>query len=109
MEAASVGGDDRDESRHAPPCSRRQDSVHYATDARGDGTAESRRKYALLKASNILQVGAESNIEKDVFHWFLCMATDIIGELSFGESFRMLETRQVSDSLPFNSGRHDGY
>ncbi|ORY70424.1 cytochrome protein [Pseudomassariella vexata] len=28
----------------------------------------------------------------DVFHWFMCMTTDIIGELSFGESFHMLET-----------------
>ncbi|KAJ6191026.1 hypothetical protein N7519_001047 [Penicillium mononematosum] len=27
----------------------------------------------------------------DVFKWWLFMATDIIGELSFGESFRMLE------------------
>ncbi|KAK7998438.1 FAD/NAD(P)-binding domain-containing protein [Apiospora arundinis] len=35
----------------------------------------------------------------DVFHWFLCMATDIIGELSFGESFRMLETRQKNQFL----------
>lgn len=28
----------------------------------------------------------------DVFHWSLSMATDVIGELSFGESFRTLET-----------------
>ncbi|KAJ5691987.1 hypothetical protein N7462_001410 [Penicillium macrosclerotiorum] len=27
----------------------------------------------------------------DVFKWWLFMATDVIGELSFGESFRMLE------------------
>ncbi|KAL4917036.1 cytochrome P450 [Aspergillus aurantiobrunneus] len=27
----------------------------------------------------------------DVYKWFLFMATDVIGELSFGESFRMLE------------------
>jgi hypothetical protein len=26
----------------------------------------------------------------------MCMATDIIGELSFGESFQMLETGEVS-------------
>lgn len=31
----------------------------------------------------------------DVFKWWLFMATDIIGELSFGESFRMLEAREV--------------
>ncbi|KAL5339825.1 cytochrome P450 [Aspergillus crustosus] len=28
----------------------------------------------------------------DIFKWWLFMATDIIGELSFGESFRMLES-----------------
>lgn len=31
----------------------------------------------------------------DVFKWWLFMATDIIGELSFGESFHMLETGKV--------------
>lgn len=31
----------------------------------------------------------------DVFHWFLSMATDVIGELSFGKSFDMLETGGV--------------
>ncbi|KAI1871900.1 hypothetical protein JX265_005886 [Neoarthrinium moseri] len=35
----------------------------------------------------------------DVFNWFLCMATDIIGELSFGESFRMLETGEAVAKL----------
>ncbi|KAF7713435.1 Cytochrome P450 monooxygenase [Penicillium ucsense] len=30
----------------------------------------------------------------DVFKWWLFMATDIIGELSFGESFRMLEAKE---------------
>lgn len=34
----------------------------------------------------------------DVFKWWLFMATDIIGELSFGESFRMLEQGKVSVS-----------
>lgn len=32
----------------------------------------------------------------DVFKWFLFMATDVIGELTFGESFRMLELGEVS-------------
>lgn len=32
----------------------------------------------------------------DVFKWWMFMATDIIGELSFGESFRTLEQGQVS-------------
>lgn len=31
----------------------------------------------------------------DVFKWFLFMATDVIGELTFGESFRMLELGEV--------------
>ncbi|KAJ5774870.1 hypothetical protein N7457_009766 [Penicillium paradoxum] len=30
----------------------------------------------------------------DVFKWWLFMATDIIGDLTFGDSFRMLETGQ---------------
>lgn len=35
----------------------------------------------------------------DVFKWWLFMATDIIGELSFGESFRMLEAGEVCYDL----------
>lgn len=31
----------------------------------------------------------------DIFKWFLFMATDVIGELTFGESFRMLELGEV--------------
>lgn len=31
----------------------------------------------------------------DVWKWWLFMATDVIGELSFGESFRMLEYKKV--------------
>lgn len=31
----------------------------------------------------------------DVFKWWLFMATDVIGELSFGESFGMLESGKV--------------
>ncbi|KAF7519363.1 hypothetical protein G7054_g13113 [Neopestalotiopsis clavispora] len=38
----------------------------------------------------------------DVFHWFLSMATDVIGELSFGRSFDMLETGGA-DALPQKS------
>lgn len=34
----------------------------------------------------------------DVFKWWLFMATDIIGELAFGESFRTLEQGKVSVS-----------
>lgn len=34
----------------------------------------------------------------DVFKWWLFMATDVIGELSFGESFRTLEQGKVSAS-----------
>ncbi|KAI0131911.1 cytochrome P450 [Xylariales sp. AK1849] len=35
----------------------------------------------------------------DVFHWYMCMATDVIGELSFGESFRMLDTGEKNEYL----------
>ena len=31
----------------------------------------------------------------DVFKWSLFMATDVIGELTFGESFKMLERGEV--------------
>jgi cytochrome P450 len=32
----------------------------------------------------------------DIYKWWLFMTTDVIGELSFGESFRMLENGKVS-------------
>ncbi|EAU34328.1 predicted protein [Aspergillus terreus NIH2624] len=35
----------------------------------------------------------------DVFKWWLFMATDVIGELSFGESFRMLESGQKNQYI----------
>lgn len=35
----------------------------------------------------------------DVYKWWFFMATDIIGEITFGESFRMLEKGKVGDSL----------
>ncbi|KAI1396672.1 putative cytochrome P450 [Hypoxylon fuscum] len=35
----------------------------------------------------------------DVFRWFLYMATDVIGELSFGSSFRMLETKEENQYI----------
>lgn len=36
----------------------------------------------------------------DVFKWWRFMTTDVIGELTFGESFRMLELGHVSFTLP---------
>lgn len=35
----------------------------------------------------------------DVFKWWMFMATDIIGELTFGKSFQMLESGKVFTSL----------
>ncbi|KAI0131094.1 putative cytochrome P450 [Daldinia grandis] len=35
----------------------------------------------------------------DVFRWALYMATDVIGELSFGSSFHMLETREETQYI----------
>lgn len=32
----------------------------------------------------------------DIFKWWMFMATDVIGELSFGESFKMLESGKMS-------------
>ncbi|KAI1480623.1 putative cytochrome P450 [Daldinia eschscholtzii] len=35
----------------------------------------------------------------DVYRWALYMATDVIGELSFGSSFRMLETKEENQYI----------
>ncbi|KAG5913940.1 hypothetical protein E4U53_004744 [Claviceps sorghi] len=35
----------------------------------------------------------------DVYKWFLFMATDVIGELSFGESFQMLEEKKKNQYI----------
>lgn len=42
----------------------------------------------------------------DVFKWWIFMATDIIGELTFGDSFRMLELCQASSLLMPSMFRH---
>ena len=41
----------------------------------------------------------ESRGVADVFKWWLFMTTDIIGELSFGESFRMLEQKKKNQYI----------
>lgn len=42
----------------------------------------------------------------DVFKWWLFMATDVIGELTFGDSFRMLEHGKVSlETLSYGCNR----
>jgi cytochrome P450 len=45
----------------------------------------------------VQKIGEESKKcgAADVLKWWLFMATDIIGELSFGDSFRMLELGKV--------------
>lgn len=44
----------------------------------------------------------ESRGAMDVFKWWFFMATDVIGELSFGESFRMLDSGKVCiDAIHF--------
>ncbi|TGJ80855.1 hypothetical protein E0Z10_g7924 [Xylaria hypoxylon] len=35
----------------------------------------------------------------DVYKWWLFMSTDVIGELSFGESFRMLESGKINQYI----------
>lgn len=37
--------------------------------------------------------------EVDIMKFFMFMATDVIGHICFGESFRTLENEQVSSSL----------
>ncbi|KAH8678136.1 cytochrome protein [Xylariales sp. PMI_506] len=46
-----------------------------------------------------MQEEMESRGATDVFQWFFFMATDIIGELSFGESFKMLETGKKNEYI----------
>lgn len=36
----------------------------------------------------------------DVYKWWMFMATDVVGELCFADSFRMLEHGQVSAFVP---------
>ena len=40
----------------------------------------------------------KENGSADIFKWFTFMATDVIGELSFAESFRMLDQGKVCRS-----------
>lgn len=42
-------------------------------------------------------IGHEAKIKgaADIYKWFSLMETDIIGDLTFGSSFRMLETGKV--------------
>ncbi|KAL4936215.1 hypothetical protein BDV06DRAFT_233628 [Aspergillus oleicola] len=44
-----------------------------------------------LAISRIREEGLSHRGAADIYKWFFFMATDIIGELSFGDSFRMLE------------------
>lgn len=52
-----------------------------------------RKKIDLAMAS----IGHEAKIKgaADIYKWFSLMETDIIGDLTFGSSFRMLETGKV--------------
>lgn len=61
---------------------------------------EMERNDYTVSTSLILSRNELTSFKKDVYHWFLSMATDIIGELSFGESFRMLETGEVGCEAP---------
>lgn len=45
-----------------------------------------------------IQEHMDTDGSADLLKWFFFMATDIIGQLSFGESFRMLEYGKVSVS-----------
>lgn len=62
----------------------------------------SMRQYEPIVASRVhlcitrMVEEAKSRGVIDVFKWWLFLTTDTIGELAFGESFRMLEHGQVS-------------
>ena len=65
--------------------------------------SDSSLSYLVPQISNRVEYTIERIAEEidnrgaaDIFKWWLFMATDIIGELSFGESFRMLEAGKVS-------------
>jgi hypothetical protein len=43
-----------------------------------------------------IKKGAKVNGKVDVFKWIAMMTTDVLGELAFGEPFRMVEREEVS-------------
>jgi cytochrome P450 len=49
-----------------------------------------------------IQEEMEARGTVDVYKWWIFMATDIIGELCFGDSFHMLEHGEVSGWLTFH-------
>lgn len=65
------------------------------------GIVDGKVKLALRRIDEEMRVGRGDGVA-DVFKWAGFMATDIIAELTFGESFQMLEEGRVSflSSLP---------
>lgn len=47
--------------------------------------------------------------EADIFKWWTFMTTDVISQLSFGESLNMLEQESVGCSITFFEGEADQY
>ncbi|KAF2969507.1 hypothetical protein GQX73_g4036 [Xylaria multiplex] len=48
---------------------------------------------------NCMEEESKTRGVADIYKWWLFMTTDVIGELSFGESFRMLESRKVNQYI----------
>lgn len=59
------------------------------------GIVDGKVKLALRRIDEEMRVGRGDGVA-DVFKWAGFMATDIIAELTFGESFQMLEEGRVS-------------
>ena len=58
--------------------------------ARFEAQIKGKVETAVLKINRDIKLG-----RADILKWFTFMATDVIGELSFGESFNMLEQETV--------------
>jgi cytochrome P450 len=68
-------------------------------------TVEDRAKLTMERIQNEMETRGAS----DVYKWFFFFATDVIGELSFGESFRMLEQGKVRGRVPILLALRDSY
>ena len=66
--------------------------------------AEIRRK-TMLAVDKIQNGAAQPGKGADVMKWWTLMATDVITQLSFGESFEMLEQGKVRNLIKFVEDR----
>ncbi|KAJ0418321.1 cytochrome P450 [Aspergillus carlsbadensis] len=76
-----------DPKRHAERRRLLASPISDSSLTRFESVVDSKVRLALDRAATELETRGAA----DMFQWWLFMATDVIGELSFGESFRMLE------------------